>query len=59
MDDILTTLTIILSVGGAICATVLPVAVFVALGILLYRRSKMRDTARQAAQIGRAPWGRS
>ena len=50
MEIIFAALTFILSIGGAICATVVPIAVFVGLGIFLYRRSKMRDTAREAAQ---------
>ena len=50
MEIILAALTFILSIGGAICATVLPIAVLVGLGIFLYRRSKMRDVAKAAAQ---------
>ena len=50
MEIILTALTFIVGIGGAICATVLPIAVLVGLGIFLYRRSKMRDVVKQAAQ---------
>lgn len=57
MEIILAALTFILSIGGAICATVVPIAVFVGLGIFLYRRSKMRDTARAAAQTWSSTMG--
>jgi hypothetical protein len=40
----------LLGILGGICATVLPVLVLVGVGVFLYRRSKMRDTAKQAAQ---------
>lgn len=40
----------LLGIGGAICATVLPIIVLAAVGYFIYRRSKMRDTAKQAAQ---------
>ena len=50
MEIIIALFTFILSIGGAICATVVPIAVFVGLAIFLYRRSKMRDAARQSAQ---------
>ena len=50
MEIIIAALTFILSIGGAICATVLPIAVLVGLGIFLYRRSKMRDVAKATAQ---------
>jgi hypothetical protein len=50
MEVIIALVTFILGIGGALCATVVPIAVFVALGIYLYRRSKMRDAARQSAQ---------
>jgi hypothetical protein len=57
MEIILAALTFVLSIGGAICAFVLPIAIFVALGIFLYRRSKMRDTAREAAQTWSSTMG--
>lgn len=40
----------LLGLFGAICATVVPILVIVGLGIFLYRRSKMRDATKQAAQ---------
>jgi len=40
----------LLGILGGVCATVLPILVLVALGIFLYRRSKMKDAAKQAAQ---------
>jgi len=40
----------LLGILGGICATVLPILVLVGLGIILYRRSKMKDAAKQAAQ---------
>jgi hypothetical protein len=40
----------LLGILGALCATILPVVVLVGLGVFLYRRSKMRDAARQSAQ---------
>ena len=50
MEIIFAVFTFILSIGGALCAIVVPIAVLVALGIFLYRRSKMRDAAKQSAQ---------
>jgi hypothetical protein len=50
MEVILALITFILSIGGAICVTVVPLAIFIALGIFIYRRSKMRDAAKQSAQ---------
>ncbi len=40
----------LLGLLGAICAAVVPILVIVGLGIFLYRRSKMRDAAKQSAQ---------
>ncbi|MCC6300152.1 MAG: DUF3592 domain-containing protein [Anaerolineales bacterium] len=40
----------LLGILGGVCATVVPVLVLVALGFFLYRRSKMRDASKQAAQ---------
>jgi hypothetical protein len=48
--EIISLFTFILSIGGALCAFVLPIAIMVALGFFMYRRSKMRDAARQSAQ---------
>lgn len=50
MEAVLAIFTFILSIGGAICAVVLPPVILIALGIFIYRRSKMRDAARQSAQ---------
>lgn len=40
----------LLGLLGGLCAFVVPIVVFVGLGIFLYRRSKMRDAAKQSAQ---------
>lgn len=40
----------LLGILGGICATVLPIVVLVGVGIFLYRRSKMRDATKHAAQ---------
>ena len=40
----------LLGLLGAVCAIILPFVIMVGVGIFLYRRSKMRDVARQAAQ---------
>jgi len=48
--EIFAILTFLISTGGALCAIVLPILILVGLGVFLYRRSKMRDTAKQAAQ---------
>ena len=40
----------LLGLLGALCAIISPVVIIVGLGIFLYRRSKMRDVARQSAQ---------
>lgn len=50
MEAIFAIFSLILSIGGAICAAVLPLAIFIGLGIFIYRRSKMRDAAKQSAQ---------
>jgi len=50
MEIIIALFTFILSIGGAICAFVVPIAILVALGFFMYRRSKMRDAAKQSAQ---------
>jgi len=40
----------LLAILGGLCATVVPVIILIVLGIYLYRRSKMRDAAKQSAQ---------
>ena len=50
MFEIMTIFSFLLGIGGAICAIVLPIVILVAFGYFMYRRSKMRDTAKQAAQ---------
>ncbi|HUG33810.1 MAG TPA: DUF3592 domain-containing protein [Anaerolineales bacterium] len=50
MEVIFALFTFILSIGGVLCAFIVPIAVFVGLGIFLYRRSKMRDAVKQSAQ---------
>ena len=40
----------LLGIVGGLCAIILPVIILIALGFFLYRRSKMRDAAKQAAQ---------
>ena len=48
--EIIGILTGLLGIAGGICAVVAPLVVLVALGVFLYRRSKMRDASKQAAQ---------
>ena len=50
MVEIMAIFSFLLGIGGAICATVLPIIVLAAVGYFIYRRSKMRDAAKQAAQ---------
>lgn len=50
MVEIMALFSFLLGIGGAICATVLPIVVLAAVGYFIYRRSKMRDAAKQAAQ---------
>lgn len=50
MVEIMSIFSFVIGIGGAICATVLPIVILVAVGYFIYRRSKMRDTAKQAAQ---------
>ncbi|MEW6083974.1 MAG: DUF3592 domain-containing protein [Chloroflexota bacterium] len=40
----------LLGIVGGICATVVPIVVLVGVGMFLYRRSKMRDATKHAAQ---------
>lgn len=40
----------LLAILGGLCATVVPVIILFVLGIYLYRRSKLRDAAKQSAQ---------
>ena len=48
--EIISLLGGLLGIFGAICATVAPILILVGLGIFLYRRSKMRDAAKQSAR---------
>ena len=48
--EIISLLGGLLGILGGLCAIVLPILVFVAIGFFLYRRSKMRNAAKQAAQ---------
>ena len=50
MVEIISIFSFVIGIGGAICATVLPIVILVAVGYFIDRRSKMRDTAKQAAQ---------
>jgi hypothetical protein len=50
MVEIMAIFSFLLGIGGAICATVVPIVVLVAFGYFMYKRSKMRDAAKQAAQ---------
>ncbi len=47
----------LLGILGGICATVVPLLVLIALGVFLYRRSKMRDVTKQAAQTWTSTMG--
>ncbi len=47
--EIFAIFSILFSLIVPICAAILPVAILVGLGIFIYRRSKMRDVAKQAA----------
>lgn len=48
--EIFAIFSFLLGIGGAICATVVPIVVLVAFGYFMYRRSKLRDAAKQSAQ---------
>jgi Protein of unknown function (DUF3592) len=48
--EIFAILTFLIGIGGGVCAFVLPILILVGVGVFLYRRSKMRDTAKHAAQ---------
>lgn len=48
--EIFAVVSILFSLILPICAVIVPVAVLVGLGVFIYRRSKMRDVAKQAAQ---------
>lgn len=48
--EIFAILTFLISIAGGLCAFVLPILILIGLGVFLFRRSKMRDTAKQAAQ---------
>ena len=48
--EIFAILTFLISIAGGLCAFVLPILILLGLGVFLYRRSKLRDTAKQAAQ---------
>jgi hypothetical protein len=50
MVEIMAIFSFLLGIGGAICATVLPIVILVAFGYFMYRRSKMRDAVKQSAQ---------
>ncbi len=50
MVEIMAIVSFLLGIGGAICATVVPIVVLVAFGYFMYRRSKLRDAAKQSAQ---------
>lgn len=50
MVEIMTIFSFVIGIGGAICATVLPIVILAAVGYFIYRRSKMRDAAKQSAQ---------
>jgi Protein of unknown function (DUF3592) len=43
-------LSFLLGIAGAMCAMVVPVAVLGGIGIYVYRRRRMRDAVREAAQ---------
>lgn len=55
--EIFAILTFLFSLLVPICVTVVPVAIFIGLGIFLYRRSKMRDAIKQAAQAWSSTMG--
>jgi len=48
--EVFSFLSVFLGLAGGLCATVIPILVFIGLGVFVYRRSKMRDAAKQAAQ---------
>lgn len=48
--EIFAIVSILFSLILPICAMIVPVAVLVGFGVFIYRRSKMRDVAKQAAQ---------
>jgi len=48
--EVFSLISIVIGIAGSLCAIVLPILILVGLGVFLYRRSKMRDIAKQAAQ---------
>lgn len=48
--EIFALVSLLFSIILPICVAVLPILILVGLGIFMYRRSKMRDAAKQAAQ---------
>lgn len=48
--EIFALVSLLFSLILPICAAVLPILILVGLGIFIYRRSKMRDASKQAAQ---------
>lgn len=47
---LITVFTFMISIAGGLCAVILPIVILVGFGVFMYRRSKMRDAAKQAAQ---------
>ena len=50
-------ISILVSVAGGLCAIVVPILIFVALGIFLYRRSQQSSAARLAVQSWQSVMG--
>ena len=48
--EVFSLISLLLSVAGGLCATVLPILILVGLGIFLYRRSQQSGATKQAAQ---------
>jgi len=48
--EVFSLISILVGLAGGLCATVIPILLFVALGVFLYRRSQQGNAAKQAAQ---------
>ncbi len=55
--EIFAIVSILFSLIVPICAAILPIVILVGIGVFLYRRSKMKDVAKQAAQTWSSTMG--
>jgi uncharacterized protein DUF3592 len=55
--EVFSLIPLLLGLAGGICAIILPILLFVALGIFLYRRGQQRIAVKQAAQTWSSTMG--